>query len=263
MTSPSTAPAGRRWTVLVAGLAVALGAGVTTAHGLYEVAAAAGTPPPIAWLYPLITDGLALVAYATTTRLAGHGRRYAWTVVVLAAGLSGLAQATYLAGGVTAAGPALRFGVGAWPAVAAAIAAHLLFLIGTARPTVDVEKPSVQAGPAERVQANQWPPAQSVQLDLGRGVQPSPGRAVQTDNGAADHARNGRLDRSSPASPKGRALSVALQHSGHSGSLPSARELAGLAEVSRGTAASALQQLRGQAVEPLLASDKRERSADS
>ena len=69
------------------------GAGVATAHGLYEVALAAGTPRALAWLYPLITDGLALVAYATTTRLAESGRRYAATVVVIAAGLSGLTQA--------------------------------------------------------------------------------------------------------------------------------------------------------------------------
>jgi N-acetylneuraminic acid mutarotase len=90
-----------RTPVWAAGLLVAAGAGVATAHGLYEVAIAARVPAGIAWLYPLITDGLALVAYASTARLTYGGRRYAWTVVVLAAGLSGLAQAAYLAGGVT------------------------------------------------------------------------------------------------------------------------------------------------------------------
>jgi hypothetical protein len=138
--TPTTQHAGRaehplrggwaRWTVWVAGLIVALGAGVATAHGLYEVALAAGTPRALAWLYPLITDGLALVAYATTTRLAESGRRYAATVVVIAAGLSGLTQASYLAGGVAVAPPGLRFAIGAWPAVAAAVVAHLLFLLG-------------------------------------------------------------------------------------------------------------------------------------
>jgi hypothetical protein len=40
-----TEPSGwARWTVWLAGLVVALGAGVATAHGLYEVALAAGTP---------------------------------------------------------------------------------------------------------------------------------------------------------------------------------------------------------------------------
>lgn len=130
----------------IAGLAVALGAAVATAHGLYEVAVASRVPAGIAWLYPLITDGLALVAYAATARLSGSARRYAWAVVILAAGLSGLAQAAYLAGDGAAALPvadpsaaapvvgfvapaALRFGVGAWPAIAAAIVAHLLYLL--------------------------------------------------------------------------------------------------------------------------------------
>ena len=44
--TPPAHPAGRsgwsRWTVWGAGLIVALGAGVATAHGLYEVALAAG-----------------------------------------------------------------------------------------------------------------------------------------------------------------------------------------------------------------------------
>jgi hypothetical protein len=128
-----------RWTVWVAGLIVALGAGVATAHGLYEVALAAGTPKVLAWLYPLITDGLALVAYATTTRLAEPGRRYAATVVVIAAGLSGLTQASYLAGGVASAPPGLRFAIGAWPAVAAAVVAHLLFLLGNHSTTTSTD----------------------------------------------------------------------------------------------------------------------------
>ena len=70
--------------VWLPGLAVALGAAVATAHGLYEVALAARVPTGIAWLYPLITDGLALVAYAATTRLRGPAAHYAWSVVVLA-----------------------------------------------------------------------------------------------------------------------------------------------------------------------------------
>ena len=131
--TPRTGAAGGRAiraVIWLPGLAVAVGAAVATAHGLFEVALAARVPAGIAWLYPLITDGLALVAYAATARLCGGPARYAWSVVVLAAGLSGLAQASYLAGGATLdASPALRFGVGAWPAVAAAVVAHLLYLL--------------------------------------------------------------------------------------------------------------------------------------
>src|SRR4051812_21253131 len=96
--------------VWVPGVAVALGAAVATAHGLYEVALAARVPSRIAWLYPLITDGLALVAYAATARVRGSATRYAWAVVVAAAGLSGLAQAAWLAAGGPVAAPGLRFG---------------------------------------------------------------------------------------------------------------------------------------------------------
>lgn len=132
MTSPPLYGVPRHGLVWTAGLVVAAAAAIATAHGLYEVARAAGTPTPIAALYPLITDGLALVAYATTTRLDPRGRRYAWTIVVLAAGLSGLAQAAFLAGGVHAVPAWLRFGIGAWPATAAAIVAHLLYLLAAA-----------------------------------------------------------------------------------------------------------------------------------
>lgn len=123
----------RRAATWVPALLVALGAIAATAHGLYEVAVAARVPSGIAWLYPVITDGLALVAYAATSRLTGAASRYAWVVVVLAAGLSGLAQAMYLArpGDALLASPELRFGVGAWPAVAAAVVAHLLYLLAT------------------------------------------------------------------------------------------------------------------------------------
>ncbi len=137
VTAAQPRPEGRavRAVIWLPGLAVALGAAVATAHGLFEVAVAARVPVGIAWLYPLITDGLALVAYAATARLTGGAARYAWSVVVLAAGLSGLAQAVYLAGDATVdASPALRFGVGAWPAVAAAVVAHLLYLLADNHP---------------------------------------------------------------------------------------------------------------------------------
>ena len=55
---------------------------------------------PIGWLYPLITDGLALVAYAATARLHAGAAATPPASSSLAAGLSGLAQAVYLAGGL-------------------------------------------------------------------------------------------------------------------------------------------------------------------
>src|SRR6266498_1130004 len=122
-------------------LAVACCGAVATAHGLFAVARACGVGQGIAGLYVPITDGLALVAYAATVRLAGSARAYAWTVVVAAAGLSGLAQAVNLAG-LGAPDWRLRFGVGYWPAVAVAVAAHLLWLVGRGEPSEPAAEPA-------------------------------------------------------------------------------------------------------------------------
>jgi pyruvate/2-oxoglutarate dehydrogenase complex dihydrolipoamide acyltransferase (E2) component len=149
-----------RAAVLAPALIVGAGAVAATAHGGYEVAAASGVPEGlIAALYPLITDGLALVAYASTHRLAGAARHYAWAVVILAAALSGLAQAVYLVTGPgLVAPPGIRFGVGAWPAVAGAVAAHLVFLLAQKRHPEESE--AVTGAAADELAAtHQQPPA--------------------------------------------------------------------------------------------------------
>ena len=114
---------------LTMAVVVAVGAGVATAEGLYSVARMSGRPPLIAGLYPLITDGLAIVAYGLVPHLAGRARWYAAGSVVLAAGLSGLAQAMQQVNGPAAVPPVpVRFGIGAWPAIAVLLAAHLWWL---------------------------------------------------------------------------------------------------------------------------------------
>ncbi|MFC7660318.1 hypothetical protein ACFQV8_33545 [Pseudonocardia benzenivorans] len=183
------------------GLVVALGAAAATAHGLYEVAGAARVPAGIAWIYPLITDGLAVVAYIATARLTGSARRYAWSVVVLSAGLSGLAQAVYLATDPTgpAAGAvevavgltvpaALRFGIGAWPAIAAALAAHLLHLLAAhgqpAAHRADDDRPAAPTAPeSERIHAVAETPALVPATRSTVAVQPAAfnGAGVQAD----------------------------------------------------------------------------------
>ena len=230
---------------------------------------------PIAWLYPLITDGLALVAYAATTRLSGRGRRYAWAVVVLAAGMSGLAQATYLAGAVPAGStptalsdgaapvalPPLRFGVGAWPAVAAAIVAHLLFLLGGHTADRDAVQHAVQPGTAGgdlTEQPTAWSGAAehtpyTVPAVEHGAVQPgcTPVQPVASGVGtgsAVEHVAvqpavlAGEAAGAVPARERARA--AARDHAARTGDLPSVSELVALADVARGTAAAALRELR-------------------
>jgi hypothetical protein len=242
--------------VWVAGLLVATGAGVATAHGLYQVAVAARVPAGIAWLYPLITDGLALVAYAATARLRDvRGRRYAWTIVVVAAGLSGIAQATWLAGGLTAtagagAPAALRFGVGAWPAIAAAVCAHLLHLL-TAAP-FNLEHDRLNSGIEQlngldtAVQAS-FNPAAIEHPDGDAPASPNGGSAT-AERPSERPATGSRRDRHAggAASATERARTAARAHAARHGQLPTVTELASLAEVSRGTAAAVLKKLRGE-----------------
>jgi hypothetical protein len=267
-----------RWTVWLAGLAVALGAGAATAHGLYEVALAAGTPRVLAWLYPLITDGLALVAYATTARLADHGRRYAWTVVVAAAGLSGLTQASYLAGGVASASPALRFAIGAWPAIAAAIVAHLLFLLGTdQQPTTQPvtaapTDPAPQALPIPQASTSDSLPPTDSTAAVGQPNAAHPAVPAAVQHGpldlhppynaqpveqAVEHppvpARPPvvRINPAREAAPaRLRAHTAATGHATAHGALPTVTELMALAQVARGTAAAALKDLRQPPTQP-------------
>ena len=172
----------RRSVVWFAVLAVAACGVVATAHGIYEVARAAGVGREVAALYVPITDGLALAAYAATTRLQ-RGRGYAWFVVVAAAGLSGLAQAVNLAG-LGDPDWRLRAGVGAWPAIAVAVAAHLLWLAG--KPRAGSEEVSEggrralgeDAGGAERRAS-----------EGGRAVDSQPHAAAQAEVVAADPDR--------------------------------------------------------------------------
>ncbi|WP_300007460.1 hypothetical protein [Pseudonocardia sp.] len=250
-----------RAAIWLPGLAVALGAAVATAHGLYEVAVAARVPAGIAWLYPLITDGLALVAYAGTARLTDGGRRYAWAVVILAAGLSGLAQAAYLAAdvppGAGAAGfvapAALRFGVGAWPAIAAAIVAHLLYLLiadhHPAETWTDGQRcssgpvqPSPFNGAVHPAACVHHEPHRNGAVVRAPGVQPShPAEAAP----ALPEAPVQRPEaRALPSPARDRARAAAQRHADQHGALPTVTELEAAAEVSRGTAAHVLKHLR-------------------
>lgn len=221
----------RRVFIWLPGLAVACGAAVATAHGLYEVALAARVPAGIAWLYPLITDGLALVAYAATARLRCSAARYAWAVVVAAAGLSGLAQAAWLAADGLVAAPVLRFGIGAWPAVAAAVVAHLLYLLIDTAPRTDnaEDAPVVSSEPVSNQPSNALSEAA-----LDAPSTPTPRRTPR------------HRTPTPPGAVRARAAEAAHAYHAEHGALPTVRALMALAGVSRGTAASALAALRQQ-----------------
>jgi hypothetical protein len=260
---PSPAAQAALW---LPGLLVAAGAIAATAHGLYEVAIAAHVPPAIAWIYPVITDGLALVAYGAATRTQGPARNYSWAVVVVAAGLSGLAQAAYLAGDATVAAPAaLRFGVGAWPAIAAAVVAHLLHLLANgpqpAQPPHLEASPTATTTPEHPVPSGRTPDVRS---------KPTPSSTQPAAEACQPSRRSPRLRTPLPTSPtsasdcpepvvvlrstgrstdapvRDRARAAADEHTRRHGTLPTVSQLQYLAAVSRGTAGEVLKTMREQ-----------------
>ena len=194
-------------------------------------------------------------------------------MVVLAAGLSAIAQASFLAAGQPDASAQLRFAVGAWPAIAAAIAAHPLFLIGeTARATAPTGLPAV-------TERDTRGGVGSVSVDLVgtvgdrsvRGVPAVPPGIPALDTGVPAESDGGvpgvpavfqvgqpgdlaakvdpfQMDRTAglrrALSARDRAVTLAELHRRRQGQLPSVRELVELADVGQGTAARALQELR-------------------
>jgi hypothetical protein len=206
--TPVTLPVSRarRGTVWAVTIAVTAGAAWLTAHGLHEVAVASRVPSGRAWVYPLVTDGMALVAYAATRCLTAGQRRYAWLVVGLAAVLSGVAQASYLAGTVTVAPAWLRAGIGFWPAAAAVIAAHLVYLLAP-RGTAAVTAATVPVTPPTAVgtdSATYNVPAVSLQVPVSPRPRPVSPRPVTPASDSARDAKAARL-RDTPARDRGMA----------------------------------------------------------
>jgi len=248
-------PAWRRSAVWLPGLAVAVGAAIATAHGLYEVAVASRVPGPLAWLYPLITDGLALVAYTATARLSGSAARYAWSVVVIAAGLSGLAQAAFLAGDAEALiAPAwLRFGIGAWPAIAAAVVAHLLYLLADVHPDRSIDVGVQRSGPV--VQSSVTATGPALAADELEAASSTPPEAEQAGQRSA-----------APAPAREHARTLARAHRARHGDWPTVSDLQAAAGVSRGTASAALKSLRDHDNQPVplhLVSDRAQNHDDT
>ncbi|MFG1635420.1 hypothetical protein ACGFKX_11350 [Pseudonocardia alni] len=188
-------------------------------------------------------------------------------MVIVAAGLSGLAQAVFLAGPAPASGAppveadaVLRFGVGAWPAIAAAVVAHLLYLLAETRDGVPAAEASRDR--PEPVEVSE-PRLRATITVPPHGRTPTERPDVVGRGGAVPSALDGpvipgpprpvshpaprpavRPEPGTGASAQDRARTAAQTHRQRHGDLPTVRELQEMADVGRGTAARALQQLR-------------------
>jgi hypothetical protein len=140
-------------------IGVVLVAALVTYPAGARVAAWCHVAAPWCWLYPAIADGLALVAYRATDRATGAGRGYAWFVVVVAAGMSAAGQAMHLAGLDRPAPTGLRAAVGAWPALAGAVAWHLRRVAGRPRAVTAGQAPATPVSVTAPDSAAAEPPA--------------------------------------------------------------------------------------------------------
>jgi hypothetical protein len=162
----------------------------------------------------------------------------------------------------------MRFAIGAWPAIAAAIVAHLLFLLSTdassstksapsapadTEPTAPAQSESDQRLPPPSVVGSVAPPPlfSTAHLPSSPAVQPL--YSGPTDDHIrvqpAAPQRSPVVQTSAPrgASPaRDRATAAARRHATRHGQLPTVSELMALAQVARGTAAAALKELRNQ-----------------
>jgi hypothetical protein len=141
----------------------------------------------------------------------------------------------------------LRFGVGAWPAIAAALTAHLLHLISTDAQTMAERRADAAPRTAFNPPYNQPASSPAVQLRTPgerspQPVQPDPARPVYT--APADVNTAGSPD--GPARPRDRARVAGRAYGQRHGHLPTVSELVELAHVARGTAAKALRDLKAE-----------------
>ncbi|MGH7749663.1 MAG: hypothetical protein ACREQ5_33590, partial [Candidatus Dormibacteria bacterium] len=179
--------------------------------------------------------------------------------------------------------PALRFAIGAWPAIAAAIVAHLLFLLGTNK------EPPTKSGPlpGAAASADSVPPVppllpqavtssstalpqrtlQGAQSTAPAAPHPAIQTAVQPDLHPMYNAPpvEHSVEHPAPSAPVSvvrataardaaparlRAQTAATGHATAHGALPTVTELMALAQVARGTAAAALKDLRQPPTQP-------------
>lgn len=129
---------------------IALGAFWLSFTALTDLAARAGIPSGQAWVWPLIVDGVIVVATISVVALAPHGRRatwYPWTLLVLGAVVSVAGNATHA--GVAAPGevpPLLAAGIAAVPPLVLLAVTHLTVEL-TSRTTRRPRAPRISATP--------------------------------------------------------------------------------------------------------------------
>ncbi len=126
----------RRLIAMIAflGGALAVAAFTLSFDALRELATISGLNPTLAWLWPLIVDGLIVIATAAAVALRDRGRRvtwYPWATLILFSTISVAGNALHASNHAdhSAVSVTVAAGVSAVPALALLLASHLMVVL--------------------------------------------------------------------------------------------------------------------------------------
>lgn len=98
-TAPRNEPGrGVLWTAVAATVVIAIGAFVLSFAALTDLAERSGIDPSLAWIWPIIVDGMIVAATVAIVALNGHDRRsmvYPWTLLFFGAIVSTAANSAH------------------------------------------------------------------------------------------------------------------------------------------------------------------------
>lgn len=146
---------------------IAAGAFVLSFASLTDLASRSGINPALAWIWPIIVDGLIVAATVAIVALAGHDRRtlaYPWSLLFLGAVVSTAANSVHAIisvdqnhGGVP---PVVSAIVAAMPPLVLLAITHLtVILVQKAAPAPAPKKKSARLAPAPRKESTAPVPA--------------------------------------------------------------------------------------------------------
>ncbi|MBO1903150.1 DUF2637 domain-containing protein [Leucobacter weissii] len=151
-----TAVSGRRWAVVAAASGTVLiggGAFWLSFTALADLAVRSGIAAGQAWIWPLLVDGLIVVATVAVVALDGHRSAwYPWALLIAGAGMSVTANAAHAIVAATASVPALLAAiVAAVPPLVLLASTHLTVVLTRSTKTTTIESPATEppvTGPA-------------------------------------------------------------------------------------------------------------------
>lgn len=144
-----TAASGRRWAVVAAASGTVLiggGAFWLSFVALADLAVRSGIDAGQAWIWPLLVDGLIVVATVAVVALDGHRSAwYPWALLIAGAGMSVTANAAHAIVAATASVPALLAAIVATvPPLVLLASTHLTVVLTRSTKTTTAERPAAE-----------------------------------------------------------------------------------------------------------------------